>query len=162
MFKEFCKRGHLMADTRIRDNHGTCCGVCKGENKRRAERIRYARKVRRPVKKGPKYGVFIADPKAYHLRWLLEKRYGITLEQYNEMVGVQGGRCAICNKLPKGTSHTSRRLAVDHDHATNTVRGLLCGPCNTTIGLIEDRPELLDRMRRYLSKHAQLRLVEKN
>jgi hypothetical protein len=93
---------------------------------------------------------------------LLETRYGITVEQYNDMVEVQGGRCAICNKIPTGKNHTSQRLAVDHDHATNTVRGLLCGTCNTTIGMIEDRPELLDRMRRYLAKHAQLRLVEKN
>jgi hypothetical protein len=115
-----------------------------------------------PAKYRHGQGVFRADPKGYHLRWLLEKRYGITLEQYDEMVAAQGGRCAICNKLPKGTSHTSRRLAVDHDHATGTVRGLLCSPCNTTIGMIEDSPGLLDRMRRYLGKHAQLRLVEKN
>jgi hypothetical protein len=131
------------------------------EQKRAYGKEYYARKVGRPVKTEPKYGPFRADPKGYHLRWLLEKRYGITLEQYDEMVALQGGRCAICNKLPKGTSHTSRRLAVDHDHATNAVRGLLCGPCNTTIGMIEDSPDLLDRMRRYLSKHAQLRLVEK-
>jgi hypothetical protein len=159
MIKEFCKRGHLMAETRVRDYHGTCCGVCKLDNKRRAQRRAYARKIGRPVRTA--WGHFRKDPKNYHLRWLLEKRYGITLEQYNEMVELQGGRCAICNKVPAGTNHTSRRLAVDHDHVTGTVRGLLCGPCNTTIGMIEDSPGMLDRMRRYLGKHAQLRLVEK-
>ncbi len=130
------------------------------EKKRAQERARYARKIGRPVK--TVWGHFRKDPQGYHLRWLLEKRYGITLEQYNELVEIQGGRCAICNKLPTGTNHTSKRLAVDHCHATGAVRGLLCGTCNTTIGMIEDRPELLDRMRRYLSKHSQLRLVEKN
>ena len=129
------------------------------EAKRAQERERYARKIGRPPR--TVWGNFRADPKAYHLRWLLEKRYGITLEQYNEMVEVQGGRCAICNKIPPGTSHISRRLAVDHDHVTGTVRGLLCSTCNTTIGMIDDSPGLLDKMRRYLGKHAQLRLVEK-
>jgi len=193
---EFCKRGHLLAESRVVTQRGqTLCGICRAERAREARqrdpegnraavrkyrathprkltpeqmqakrdygREYYARKVGRPVKTEAKYGAFRADPKSYHLRWLFENRYGITLEQYNEMVELQGGRCAICNKVPAGTSHTSRRLAVDHDHATGTVRGLLCGPCNTTIGMIEDSPGLLDRMRRYLGKHAQLRLVEK-
>jgi len=190
--EEFCKRGHVMAETRIVTRRGkSLCGICKKEknaiwqrdhpelNSKAAKRYRmthrytpeqlaqrriqsriyYARKVGRPVKKIAKQGTF--NRKAYSLSWLLAKRYGLTLEQYDEMNRIQGGRCAICNKVPAGTSHISRRLAVDHDHATGTVRGLLCGTCNTTIGMIEDRPELLDRMRRYLSKHAQLRLVEK-
>jgi len=191
---EFCKWGHLLAESRVTVPNGrTFCGICntnraraarrrhpeanraasrkyrathpqtftpeQREAKRVQERERYARKVGRPVK--PVWGHFRKDPQSYHLRWLLEKRYGITLEQYNEMVALQGGRCAICNKVPAGTSHTSRRLAVDHDHATNAVRGLLCSTCNTTIGMIEDSPSILDRMRRYLGKHAQLRLVEK-
>ncbi len=179
--KEYCKRGHLMAETRrVHTDGRTRCLECakitnrewhgahpqrftpeQREKKCAQERARYARNLGRPVKTAPKFGVFRANRKAYHLRWLLETRYGITLDQYNELVQVQGGRCAICNKLPAGTSHTSRRLAVDHDHATGTVRGLLCGLCNSTIGMIEDSPGLLDRMRRYLGKHAQLRLVEK-
>ncbi len=192
--KEFCKRGHLMAETRRHSGRGvTKCGECANlsarkrraanpeksreatrkyqqahlrtpesrERRRAQDRARYARNLGRPVRTEPKFGAYRVDRKAYHLRWLLETRYGITIEQYNELVEVQGGRCAICNKLPKGTNHTTRRLAVDHDHATSTVRGLLCGPCNTTIGMIEDSPGLLDRMRRYLGRHAQLRLVEK-
>ncbi len=130
------------------------------ERRRALSKKYYARKVGRPVKKIAKQGQF--DRKAYSLRWLLEKRYGITVEQYDEMNRIQGGRCAICNKIPGGTSHVSRRLAVDHCHATGVVRGLLCNNCNLTIGMIEDSPGLLDRMRRYLGRHAQLRLVEKN
>lgn len=53
------------------------------------------------------------------------KRYGITPRQYARMLEMQGGRCAICRKRPK-----TRRLAVDHDHQTKRVRGLLCMRCN--------------------------------
>jgi Recombination endonuclease VII len=56
----------------------------------------------------------------------LRKTYGITEAQYNELLAYQGGCCAICRKPPKG-----RRLAVDHDHKTGKVRGLLCYFCNS-------------------------------
>lgn len=53
------------------------------------------------------------------------KVYGLTPEQYDELLRRQGGRCAICRGRPK-----SKRLAVDHDHKTGAVRGLLCSRCN--------------------------------
>lgn len=53
------------------------------------------------------------------------KTYGLTAEQYQLLLDAQGGRCAICRARPK-----SKRLAVDHDHKTGAVRGLLCGRCN--------------------------------
>ena len=56
--------------------------------------------------------------------------YGITVEEYWELYEAQGGRCAICG-IANGTT---RRLAVDHDHQTDEVRGLLCGPDNIMIG----------------------------
>jgi hypothetical protein len=61
----------------------------------------------------------------------------------------QGGRCAICGKVPR-----SRRLAVDHDHKTGEVRGLLCASgdfgCNKGLGYFNDDPELLRRAYEYL------------
>lgn len=50
----------------------------------------------------------------------IEKTYGITPEQYDAMYKLQGGRCYICRRK------TQKRLAVDHDHDTGKVRGLLC------------------------------------
>lgn len=47
------------------------------------------------------------------------------MAQYDKMLAAQGGKCAICKRPPK-----SRRLAVDHDHKTGKVRGLLCFRCN--------------------------------
>lgn len=56
---------------------------------------------------------------------MIEKTYGLTSEQYDALLERQGGRCAICRARPK-----SKRLAVDHDHKTGVVRGLLCSRCN--------------------------------
>ena len=65
----------------------------------------------------------------------LKKKYGITLEQYDEMFEAQGGICAIC----KESDITGKRLSIDHDHETGKVRGLLCGKCNTRIGVLENK-----------------------
>lgn len=62
--------------------------------------------------------------------WEFKKRYGITLEDYNQMLDTQNGVCAICGKPPK-----KNRLAVDHNHITGKVRGLLCATCNKVLGL---------------------------
>jgi hypothetical protein len=51
--------------------------------------------------------------------------FGITVRQYEEILRIQGGTCAICGLPPK-----HRRLAVEHDHVTKRVRGLVCWNCN--------------------------------
>lgn len=53
------------------------------------------------------------------------KTYGITGDDYEALLRRQGGKCAICRARPK-----SKRLAVDHNHTTGAVRGLLCSRCN--------------------------------
>lgn len=60
--------------------------------------------------------------------------------KYNILFAVQEGRCKICNKHQ---SEFKRKLAVDHDHKTNEVRGLLCNKCNTGIGLLKEDLEIL-------------------
>lgn len=57
------------------------------------------------------------------------KTYGLTRGEYDRLYAFQGGCCAICRRATGKT----RRLAVDHDHETGAVRGLLCGPCNKTV-----------------------------
>lgn len=84
-----------------------------------------------------------AKNKDKHLR----KMYGITLEQYNEMLAKQGGVCAICG----GTEKIKGRLmAVDHCHATGAVRGILCSHCNRALGFFRDDVESLKRALKYL------------
>lgn len=55
----------------------------------------------------------------------IEKIYGLSPDDYDALLKLQGGKCAICRARPK-----SKRLAVDHDHKTGAVRGLLCSRCN--------------------------------
>ncbi|MFE1046333.1 endonuclease VII domain-containing protein [Streptomyces olivaceus] len=92
-----------------------------------------------------------ADNKDKHRAATLLKMYGITLAQYNMILEAQGGVCAIC----KETCHTGRNLAVDHCHATNRVRGLLCGHCNQGIGKFRDDPSRLMAAIDYLTKHDE-------
>lgn len=64
-------------------------------------------------------------------------RYGITIDQYEEMHAAQGGRCAICGTSDPRARSAVTRLAVDHDHETGAVRGLLCFPCNARLAVLE-------------------------
>ena len=83
----------------------------------------------------------------------LLKSYGLTWEQYQDMVNSTGSCCYICGKLTTfENSHNG--LNVDHDHVTKKVRGLLCSNCNTSIGLANDNPVLLRKMIKYLKKYA--------
>lgn len=103
---------------------------------------------------GPEMDKFRADRKAYrdtnpdktHASKI--RRYGITGQQYVEMLEAQGGGCAICKATESNRS--SRRLSVDHDHLTGKVRGLLCSRCNHGLGLFRDDPGVLQVARDYL------------
>lgn len=55
----------------------------------------------------------------------LKRRYGITPGDYDLLLAVQGGVCAICARHPR-----TQNLAVDHSHRTGQIRGLLCSTCN--------------------------------
>lgn len=74
------------------------------------------------------------------LRAFALKRYGITQDDYDRMFHDQGGVCAICQRPEKRIDprwNVNRRLAVDHDHVTGAVRGLLCGNCNQRLSWFE-------------------------
>jgi hypothetical protein len=73
-------------------------------------------------------------------------RYGITGEEYDEMLLSQFEKCAIC----AGTNVSGRRLSVDHNHKTGKVRGLLCNQCNLGLGYFYDNPTLLTNASQYL------------
>lgn len=89
-------------------------------------------------------------------RRMLKRKYGITPAQYDAMLSAQGGKCLICEEPETsvdGKTGTLRTLAVDHCHTTGKVRGLLCSRCNTTLGKLEESPQLLRAMWDYLHKH---------
>jgi hypothetical protein len=67
-------------------------------------------------------------------RWdNLKSKYGLTRQQYEDMVTAQSGLCLICSQPPNG----KRGLVVDHCHATGRIRGLLCNRCNIRLGVVE-------------------------
>lgn len=74
-------------------------------------------------------------------------RYGITKEQFDDMLSAQNNACAIC-----GTSEPRGRGAfhVDHCHETQNIRGLLCNLCNTGLGRFKDNPAALRKAALYL------------
>ncbi len=75
----------------------------------------------------------------------LQKTYGITISEYDAILASQGGRCAICRG---GTS--KRHFAVDHDHKSRTIRGLLCGRCNSGLARFMDSTVNVGRAYKYL------------
>jgi len=83
---------------------------------------------------------------AIQRRAMLKKKFGMTLEEYNLMLEQQHGVCKICG----GTKTNGVHLAVDHDHATGKVRGLLCSGCNTGLGGFRDDPRNLLKASLYL------------
>lgn len=81
----------------------------------------------------------------------LRRVYGISLVQYDEMLLQQGGGCAICDKTPE---EEGKSLAVDHNHKTGEIRGILCAYCNhRRIGRHTDW-EVVSKMAEYL-KHGK-------
>ncbi len=86
----------------------------------------------------------------------LRERYGITSVEYEFLLGKQGGRCAICQRLPR-----TQRLAVDHDHTLHgkaSVRGLLCMTCNRSLEYVvgaHERVALLHEEGRCACAHCR-------
>lgn len=86
-------------------------------------------------------------------RQLLKREYGITLEEYNDLLRRQAHRCAACRRpetVRTKKTGAVRRLAVDHDHVTGTVRGLLCNRCNILVWAVEENHGILDVIGRYM------------
>lgn len=79
----------------------------------------------------------------------LKTKYNLTVEQYNEMLKEQNHKCCICgmDEVDNG-----RKLAVDHCHKTQKVRGLLCNFCNVGLGSFKDNINSLSKAISYLTK----------
>jgi hypothetical protein len=91
--------------------------------KNRNEKIEFAKKYR-------------AENPHITLASRLRCNYGLTLQQYENMLSAQGNKCAICSIELTGEKKTTKPN-VDHCHKTGVVRGILCGVCNTGLGHLE-------------------------
>lgn len=95
--------------------------------KRRAESPRYARQNR---------------------AWRLRTKYGISIEDFEQMFESQGKVCALC----KSDKSDSNQFVMDHCHATGRIRGILCSYCNRALGMFKDSVDILNKAIVYLSK----------
>lgn len=97
----------------------------------------------------------MASIRAKHLR----SAYGMTVEDRDEMLARQGGKCAICRS---SEPRSKRGWHTDHDHETGAVRGVLCLRCNVRLGMVEKDPsrvkdrEFVAAALQYLAAHAAL------
>ena len=77
----------------------------------------------------------------------LKSKYGITFEEYKDLLKKQNNSCAICRKpFDKNISPL-----LDHNHQTKIVQGLLCRSCNTGLGNFKEDREIMDAAINYLS-----------
>jgi len=132
-----------------------CCCTCKRELFTEAfsagnlKRRRYECK-RCVVKRSRKWNRKHSDKvRKDGRRTHLMRSYGITEVEYEQLAASQGGRCAICGRVP---AEGEKRLGVDHDHRTDKVRGLLCRGCNVGLGSFGDNPAMLQAALTYLNK----------
>lgn len=79
-----------------------------------------------------------------------KNRYGITADDYDQMLQSQRGKCSICSRNQKDVRLP---FVIDHNHETGKIRGLLCFRCNTGIGQLCDDIGLLKKAIAYLESH---------
>jgi len=99
----------------------------------------------------------------YHARpdrWrrvALRRKFSITLGEYDRLLKQQDGKCAICSYVPQvgfgdGRKAGRRRLAVDHDHHTGLIRGLLCHMCNRGLPFFRESSDVLVHAAGYIKR----------
>jgi hypothetical protein len=76
------------------------------------------------------------------------RAYPLTGDEYEALWLEQGGLCGLCER----PNVAGRALAIDHDHTTGVVRGLLCNRCNMALGQLRDDPDLLERAAAYVRR----------
>lgn len=88
-----------------------------------------------------------ANRKAYHKYRHMKLKYGIDQETYESLHREQQGACLICKEV--------KTLVVDHCHTNGHVRGLLCGNCNTGIGMLQESESILLAAISYIKEHKK-------
>lgn len=97
---------------------------------------------------------------AEYMRWyFMRVNYGISREQYGQLLADQNGLCRLCGTEGEYVKRPGKTVAgldafglcVDHDHATGVIRGLLCNNCNRALGLLKDDQLLLSKALTYVT-----------
>lgn len=133
-----CKKpGEFNKSSRKKDGLDVYCKACR-KAKRDADKVNENLRSKK----------FKLENPLYMREYTLMRKYGITIEQYDTMFMSQDGKCKICTSTNPGKNQLY--FAVDHDHSTGEVRGLLCSNCNLGLGLFHDDKEILAKAVEYL------------
>ena len=85
--------------------------------------------------------------KGYLTAYDRQRKYGLSVEEYDQLFQQQKGCCAICGR---SQLELKRNLHVDHNHRTGEVRGLLCFRCNAGVGYLDDK-KWLEKSVKYIA-----------
>lgn len=142
LMKSKCKEGHVYGEVGI---------LQYVENGRKRWRCKECLK-NKPKKQWENEETRISMKK-YSKKSRLEKIYGLTISDWELMYEKQNKCCAICGKVLKDVygNGIGKQSAVDHDHKTGRIRGLLCRmPCNYVLGYLHDKVEIFKSCSVYL------------
>jgi hypothetical protein len=127
----------------VRANHWFIrCFSCGEEHEQQGAKIKQNREPRECKNFKPHNYSGMSTNELY-----IRRKYNISLQEFNDLLELQGGGCAICgmSEEPDG-----RRLSIDHCHDTGDVRGILCNGCNNGIGSFGDKIEPMMKAIEYL------------
>jgi hypothetical protein len=144
------------AERRQKDGRRARCQVCEradtNEYRQRRDEAQRAR-----AKAGEQRWRRTPKGRAVKRRERLRRSFGISITEYDQILAAQNGCCAICCRpeIRGARGGGIKHLAVDHDHAQGTVRGLLCHSCNIGLGNFGDDLELVEKAAAYLRQHSK-------
>lgn len=129
-----------------KDGRRPVCKICIREQQKET----YARNRKNRQQKQREWGAANRD---YQRENNLRKKYNIGVVEYEQMFVSQGGKCGVCG-LPEIVCDKAgklKRLAVDHNHETGKIRGLLCQKCNQALGLLDENPVIIRSLADYIA-----------
>lgn len=135
-----CGNDFVVQGTYLKGGQSKSCG-CLQKEQARARLFKHGRSS----KSHPKIQQYTRE---IHIK----RRYGLSMQQYNEMFEEQNGLCAICSYK---FGQKQGDCYVDHCHTTKIVRGLLCQNCNSAIGYARDNPDILIKASKYVENFIQ-------
>ena len=166
-FKECyqCHKVKILSDfyktSESKDGLDYNCKSCQRKNSKNSRYKKYRVEYRKNHKEEEKkrYIKNRRKRKLYQRELQLKCSYGITLEQYNQLILHQNGKCAICNnkETSKNCNRKIKKLSIDHNHKTGEIRGLLCDNCNNLLGRAKDNINILQNAIKYLKETKKCR-----
>jgi hypothetical protein len=124
---------------------GSWCKCCKNKSSSalREKNVEEYNRIRRQK--------YLENPKKAREK-ALKSRYGLTFDDFENLLNSQNSKCAICN-VP--LARLGRSTHVDHCHTTGKVRGILCKECNTGLGKLGDNIDSIKKVIQYLERNQE-------